>query len=106
MPDYPRNKQDFLDATKHQLSQVSAEFDKALDTVKDPQRRRQLTASYIELLQKGLTRAQDSLGKYHDKLAAPPPAGPHDDSLTVKAADTAEPSHGSQGPSALDAPTS
>lgn len=70
MSDNPHKKQDFLEAAKHQFAQISAEFEKALDTVKDQERRKQLTSSYLEMLQKGLSRAQDSVAKYQEKVAS------------------------------------
>ena len=69
MSETPPKKQDFLDLAKHQFAQISAEFEKALDALKDPERRRQLTASYIDMLQKGLSKAQESVAKYQDKIA-------------------------------------
>ena len=74
MSETPHKKQDFLEAAKHQFAQVSAEFEKALDALKDPERRKQLTASYLEMLQKGLSRAQDSVAKYQDRVAPHPQA--------------------------------
>jgi hypothetical protein len=69
MSDHPHKKQDFLEVAKHQFAQISAEFEKALDAVKDQERRKQLTSSYLEMLQKGLSRAQDSVAKYQQKIA-------------------------------------
>ena len=69
MSDHPHKKQDFLEVAKHQFAQISAEFEKALDAVKDQERRKQLTSSYLEMLQKGLSRAQDSVAKYQHKIA-------------------------------------
>ena len=69
MPDSPHKKQDFLEVAKRQFAQISAESEKALDAVKDPERRKQLTSSYLEMLQKGLSRAQDSVAKYQEKVA-------------------------------------
>lgn len=74
MSETPHKKQDFLEVAKHQFAQVSAEFEKALEALKDPERRKQLTASYLEVLQKGLSKAQDSVAKYQDKVAPHPPA--------------------------------
>jgi chromosome segregation ATPase len=78
MSETPQKKQDFLEQAKHQFAQLTAEFEKALDALKDPDRRRQLTSSYLDMLQKGLSRAQDSVAKYQDKIAAqtPPEPGP------------------------------
>lgn len=72
----PQKKQDFLELAKHQFAQISAEFEKALDTLKDPDRRRQLTSSYLDMLQKGLSKAQDSVAKYQDKITPPAPTEP------------------------------
>ena len=69
MSDHPHKKQDFLEVAKHQFAQISAEFEKALDAVKDQERRKQLTSSYLDMLQKGLSRAQDSVAKYQHKIA-------------------------------------
>jgi hypothetical protein len=69
MSETPPKKQDFLDLAKHQFAQISAEFEKALDALKDPERRRHLTSSYLDMLQKGLSKAQESIGKYQDKFA-------------------------------------
>ena len=70
MSDHPHKKQDFLEVAKHQFAQISTEFEKALDAVKDPERRKQLTSSYLDMLQKGLSKAQDSVAKYQQKVAA------------------------------------
>src|SRR6476659_6697183 len=72
MSDHPHKKQDFLEVAKHQFAQISAEFEKALDAVKDQERRKQLTSSYLEMLQKGLSRAQESVAKYQEKVAPHP----------------------------------
>ena len=70
MSETPQKKQDFIEQAKHQFAQLTAEFEKALDALKDPDRRRQMTSSYLDMLQKGLSRAQDSVAKYQDKIAA------------------------------------
>jgi hypothetical protein len=70
MSETPHKKQDFLELAKHQLAQITTEFEKALDALKDPERRKQLTASYLDVLQKGLARAQDGLAKYQEKVAS------------------------------------
>lgn len=72
MSETPHQKQDFIDLAKRQFAQLSAEFEKALDALKDPERRRQLTLSYLDVLQKGLSRAQESVHKYQEKVATPP----------------------------------
>ena len=53
MSDNLCKKQDFLDVAKHQFAQISAEFEKALESFKDSERRKQMTASYLDMLQKG-----------------------------------------------------
>jgi chromosome condensin MukBEF ATPase and DNA-binding subunit MukB len=90
MSEQPHKKQDFLEVAKHQFAQISAEFEKALDAVKDQERRKQLTSSYLDMLQKGLSRAQDSVAKYQHKIA------PH--------ATTAEPAQGSASDTSATAP--
>jgi hypothetical protein len=75
MSETPHQKQDFIELAKRQFAQISAEFEKALDTLKDPERRRQLTSSYLDMLQKGLSRAQESVAKYQEKVATHPDEG-------------------------------
>jgi hypothetical protein len=70
MPDNPYKKQDFLEVAKHQFAQASAEFEKALGALKDPERRKQMTSSYLEMLQKGLLKGQESVAKYQEKIVA------------------------------------
>jgi chromosome segregation ATPase len=72
MSETPHQKQDFIELAKRQFAQISAEFEKALDTLKDPERRRQLTSSYLDVLQKGLSRAQEAVAKYQEKVATQP----------------------------------
>jgi hypothetical protein len=76
MSETPHQKQDFIELAKRQFAQISAEFEKALDTLKDPERRRQLTSSYLDVLQKGLSRAQDTVAKYQEKVATQPTEEP------------------------------
>jgi hypothetical protein len=76
MSETPHKKQDFLDLAKHQFAQIAAEFEKALDALKDPERRRQLTSSYLDMLQTGLSKAQEGVAKYQDKIAPQPTEPP------------------------------
>jgi hypothetical protein len=76
MSEKPHQKQDFLELAKRQFAQISAEFEKALDTLKDPERRKQMTASYLDMLQKGLSRAQESIARYQEKVAPQTTAEP------------------------------
>lgn len=69
MSEHPHRKQDFLDSARHQFAQISAEFEKAIEALKDPDRRKQLTSSYLDLLQKGLSKAQDTVASYQDKVS-------------------------------------
>ena len=78
MSETPHKKPDFLELAKHQLAQISAEVEKALEAVKDPDRPKELTASYLDMLQKGLSKAQDSVAKYQQKMAQTPSAAPKD----------------------------
>src|SRR4051794_10312406 len=71
MSEQPHKKQDFLEGAKHQITQISAEFEKALEALKDPERRRQLTSSYLDMLQKGLAKAQEIVTNYQEKVAPP-----------------------------------
>ena len=90
MSDQSHKKQDFLEVAKHQFAQISAEFEKALDAVKDQERRKQLTSSYLEMLQKGLSRAQDSVAKYQQKIAPHGPAAEPAKGSAADASATAE----------------
>src|SRR5262245_26855483 len=76
MSETPHQKQDFIELAKRQFAQLSAEFEKALDALKDPERRRQLTSSYLDVLQKGLSRAQESVARYQEKVAPHPTEEP------------------------------
>jgi len=69
MSENPQKKQDFLEVAKHQFAQISAEFEKALEALKDQERRKQMTSSYLDMLQKGLSRAQESVAKYQERIA-------------------------------------
>jgi chromosome segregation ATPase len=69
MSENPHKKQDFLEVARHQLAQISAEFEKALDALKDQERRKQMTSSYLDMLQRGLSKAKDSVANYQAKVA-------------------------------------
>jgi hypothetical protein len=69
MSENPHKKQDFLEVARHQLAHISAEFEKALDALKDQERRKQMTSSYLDMLQRGLSKAQESVAKYQEKVA-------------------------------------
>ena len=100
MSDHPHKKQDFLEVAKHQFAQISAEVEKALDAVKDQERRKQLTSSYLEMLQKGLARAQDSVAKYQQKIA------PHDTAAEPGKGSEAAGSATAETPTTPETPTS
>jgi chromosome segregation ATPase len=89
MSETPHQKQDFIELAKRQYAQISAEFEKALDTLKDPERRRQLTSSYLDMLQKGLSRAQESVAKYQEKVATQPTEVPPVPAPAPEASDAA-----------------
>jgi chromosome condensin MukBEF ATPase and DNA-binding subunit MukB len=72
MSETPHKKPDFLEVAKHQFAQISAEFEKAMEALKDPERRKQMTSSYLDMLQKGLSRAQESVARYQEKVAPHP----------------------------------
>ena len=69
MSENPHKKQDFLEVARHQFAQISAEFEKALEALKDQERRKQMTSSYLDMLQKGLSKAQESVARYQVKVA-------------------------------------
>jgi hypothetical protein len=88
----PRKKQDFLEVAKHQFAQISAEFEKALEALKDPERRKQLTSSYLDMLQKGLSRAQDSVARYQEKVVPHTTSAPaEEDGSASDSSSAAEP---------------
>ena len=104
MSDHPPKKQDFLEVAKHQFAQISAEFEKALDAVKDQERRKQLTSSYLDMLQKGLSKAQDSVAKYQQKIASHPTSAEPGKTSASDVSATAEPK--AETPAAPETPTS
>jgi len=69
MSENPHKKQDFLEVARHQFAQISAEFEKALEALKDQERRKPMTSSYLDMLQKGLSKAQESVARYQVKVA-------------------------------------
>lgn len=91
MSDNPNKKQDFLDGAKHQFAQISAEFEKALEALKDPERRKQMTSSYLDMLQKGLVKAQESVANYQEKVAAHPKTDRPHSTPAPEASGTPEP---------------
>ena len=91
MSETPHKKQDFLEVAKHQFAQISAEFEKALEALKDPERRKQLTSSYLDLLQKGLSRAQDSVARYQEKVAPHTTSAAPEDRSASDSSSAAEP---------------
>ncbi len=91
MSETPHKKQDFLEVAKHQFAQISAEFEKALEALKDPERRKQLTSSYLDMLQKGLSRAQDSVARYQEKVAPHTTSAAPEDGSASDSSSAAEP---------------
>jgi len=91
MSDNPNKKQDFLDGAKHQFAQISAEFEKALEALKDPERRKQMTSSYLDMLQKGLVKAQESVANYQEKVSAHTKTDRPDPTQAPEASGTSEP---------------
>jgi hypothetical protein len=108
MSETPHKKPDFLEVAKHQLAQISAEFEKALEALKDQERRKQLTSSYLDMLQKGLSKAQGSVAKYQEKFAPDKTIEPPEE---VSAPDSSAsrpepPTQPESGPAQSGAPTS
>lgn len=85
MSENPYKKKDFLEVAKHQFGQLSDEFQKALETLKDPEHRKQMASSYLDMLHKGLAKAQEGVAKYQQKIAAETKG---DTSENAEAADT------------------
>ena len=108
MSDHPHKKPDFLEVAKHQFAQISAEFEKALDAVKDQERRKQLTSSYLEMLQRGLSKAQESVAKYQQKIAPHTTTERPEDASATDSSATPEPTAvpPESGPTQPEAPTS
>jgi hypothetical protein len=108
MSENPHQKPDFLEAAKHQIAHFAAEFEKALAAIKDPERRKQMTASYLEMLQKGLSKAQESVAKYQEKIAPPTISEPPEDASATDAPATPEPTAAppEPGPTRPGTPTS
>jgi hypothetical protein len=103
MSENPHKKQDFLEIAKHQFARISAEFEKALEVLKDPERRKQLTSSYLDMLQKGLSKAQESVAKYQDTIASQTVTAPSKDagapdSSAAEQPNAAEPGSGTAQP--------
>ena len=108
MSENPHKKQDFLEVAKHQFAQISAEFEKALDALKDQERRKQMTSSYLDMLQKGLSKAQESVAKYQEKIAPQTKTEPPEDVSAPDSSATPEPRAAApeSGPAQPEAPTS
>jgi hypothetical protein len=107
MSENPYKKPDFLEVAKHQLAQIYAEFEKGLETLKDQERRKQLTSSYLDMLQKGLSKAQDSVAKYQEKIAPHPASEPEEKAAADSSATPSEPTAAEPepGPAQPEAPT-
>jgi hypothetical protein len=106
MSETPHQKQDFIELAKRQFAQISAEFEKALDTLKDPERRRQLTLSYLDMLRKGLSRAQESVAKYQEKVATQPTEEPSIPAPAPESSDAAPSTGGTAEPDQTRPPES
>ena len=108
MSENSQKKQDFLEVAKHQFAQISAEFEKALEALKDQERRKQMTSSYLDMLQKGLAKAQESVAKYQEKIAPHTRTEPPEDASAPDLSATAEPTADTpeSEPTQPEAPTS
>jgi chromosome condensin MukBEF ATPase and DNA-binding subunit MukB len=91
MSESPHKKPDFLEVAKHQLAQISAEFEKAVEALKDQEKRKQLTSSYLDMLQKGLSKAQDSVARYQEKVSPQPTKAAPEDEPVSDVSSAAEP---------------
>ncbi len=70
-----RSPAERLAQARKQLAAATTEFQNAIAAVRDPTRRQDLTNSYVGLLQKALTSAQEGLDRYSQRRASRPPAG-------------------------------
>jgi hypothetical protein len=61
-------KPDLVAKAKQQMTAAAAEFQHGLARVKDPARRRKLTADYVDMVGKYLTKLQVALVRYRGKL--------------------------------------
>jgi alkanesulfonate monooxygenase SsuD/methylene tetrahydromethanopterin reductase-like flavin-dependent oxidoreductase (luciferase family) len=74
--DQDRGKSDMIAKARTQLAAVTKEFQHGLTTVKDPVQRRKLADNYLDVVQKYLAKAQDSLAHYRSKNQTTEPADP------------------------------
>jgi hypothetical protein len=65
--DEERKRAELLAKARQQLAQATEEFQRGLAAVKDPARRKNLTLAYVQLMQKYLAKAQQSLDRYREK---------------------------------------
>jgi hypothetical protein len=72
----PDNKTDLVTKARRQLASASEDFQQGLAKVKNPTERRKLAASYVDLMQTYLGKAQLSLARYRTKLQPPDDAEP------------------------------
>jgi hypothetical protein len=61
-------KPDLVAKAKQQMTAAAAEFQHGLARVKDPAQRRKLTADYVDMVGKYLTKLQVALVNYRGKL--------------------------------------
>ena len=108
MSENPHREQDFLEVAKHRFAQISAEVEKALEALKDPERRKQMTSSYLDMLQRGLSKAQESVAKYQEKVAPQTKTEPAAHVSAPEWSATPEPKTAppESGPAQPEAPTS
>jgi hypothetical protein len=76
--DEARRKSELISKAKAQLAAVTTEFQRGLTAVKDPAQRRKLTDAYLDLVQKYLAKAQDSLAHHRSKDQPTQPTNPDD----------------------------
>jgi hypothetical protein len=63
-----KQRADLMARARHQLTAVTEEFQHGLSKIRDPGTRRELTASYVDLLQIYLGKAQTRLTRYRGRL--------------------------------------
>jgi hypothetical protein len=90
MSDSDGEKADLLAKAKKQMAAMADEFGKGLAAVKDPAKRNELTVAYLDIVQKYLAKAQETVAHSREKRQAhqsatdipptmTPPSGPPGD---------------------------
>jgi hypothetical protein len=60
-------RQELLTRARRQLAATTQDFQRGLQSVRSPERRQQLSSAYLDIMQKYLGKAQQTLEKYQSK---------------------------------------